>query len=296
MKINDYIAGLLPSFEKNRIIGSIANTRKTTQDVIRVYTNAVESMRASTFTAKPFALLNDEMRKEKELKMKGKDTQQEVILKVLEGMPAIYDMLDELAEENFHNTVTAASMNYARVNILRLVELANFFTRYAVRLISYESLTMLIQSDKGVEVNDKAFERDREWLMRNQNGFIAACVIFGMGAKDLKTKIQAIPDISASAGTHKEAVAAFGAKKIDPLQMGFISYKLNPIYHIRMAWLDYQERRLEETKEELTLTELTLTSLRNEAGTNRKELGKQIEFYENRVVKLRKKIRELEEA
>ena len=117
-----------------------------------------------------------------------------------------------------------------------------------------------------------------------------------MRDRDMRNKFKAIDDLIAVPGQVKDTMAVVGADKLDPLNLRFNNVVFNPIYHIRIAITNWQHARDEQAKAEAEAIELHLMYLKEQRegkGLNGK-LRKQIEYYEGRLNKLRKRLSDLE--
>lgn len=77
--------------------------------------------------------------------------------------------------------------------------------------------------------------------------------------------------------------------------LGRAGFIYSPIYHLRMAWADFEISRYESLKNNKQATEAILLDLRlKKEGTNDPSLDKQIQYYENKLTSIQYKIDEYE--
>lgn len=296
MKIQDFIASLLPSFEADRVRKDILTLReelKTT--TLPGYTAASKYFKTNKVKAPVCVDYQKEFDSVVKTQIRGSYI--EVVGDVFQHLPENLDALQRLVDRYFANDVMTKGMTYLKVNLLQYVEAVGFALRYGRKLLlwTYQAETNFALGDKD-KIGLELTQYERDWLKANAAHFGNVIRILSGDAKQLETSIDALPDVVITNENVPVMQATVGASKLDPFKFGLIPVKLNPIYHIRMAIAEYQVKRYKAALEEYRTLEYQLMALEN-ARTGKKDpkLEQAIEYNQNRLQKMNVEITRMEE-
>lgn len=296
MILKQFIASLLPSFERNRITEDVDLLRSELKDnVLPAYKSATALTKGRPFKTKllqdfngVFILNLPQYRRVGFI---------EGTYSILASMPAKLDMLEGMVMELFAKDVTKDTITYRKASILQYLETVRFVNKYAARSLlrfAAAETQSLHGSEDNLDQNLTAAEL--QWLTGNQSAYIAALKVLALPEKDLSATLKEIPDIAVVPERMEVVKHTVGDKKLDPLRLGFIAADKNPIYHLRMAYAEWQVKRYQENVEEKRVLELRILALKEAyAGKKDARLAHQIEYTEGRLQKLRYATQQMEE-
>lgn len=285
MKFANYLSSLLPSFSRDQLmedLDTVADELRT--HVIPPYKVAAKEFGSDKFFS-PDAIASDELINKK-LDFKYKGNHISGILVALENADTLIKLLQTMVDEEFALDVTQAGLNTLRVNIMQLVEILGFTTRYARRHLNY---ILVAESchHSGKTVSDSFSAGELGWLKAGRDAFINGINVIALPRKDVETKFKEIPNVLVNAESIETSQQLLGKDKTDPFQMRFIPLVLNPIYHVRIRVAEYQAAKYREAKEERGILELRIMLLKEQrAGRENAKIEKQIEYNEGRLQKL----------
>lgn len=295
MTIGKYVSSLLPSFDKSRV-----------EEDIRVLN---EELRENTLP--PYKAASEHFSREK---LGARDTQEfdrtfsrNVNLeRALQGRYpiSIYRILDRSVEtlgvlENevdklFGRDIAAGGLTYTRANLLKLLEVLSFSAKYARKLLIWTYMEE--KRALGREVGEPFTKAETQWMYENRNTFFSAMTVLARKPSEISGALKNIPDMVVVPDEVDIAEQTVGSNRLDPLRMGIIPIKLNPIYHIRMAISEFQVARFKAGTEERRALEYRLLALKElKEGHEDARLEQEIQYTENRIKKLNHKLAKMEE-
>lgn len=285
MKFVNYLSSLLPSFSRDQLmedLDTVADELRT--HVIPPYTTAVKEFGSDKFYSADAQAADELFNKRLDLKYKGNHLTG--ILNSLENADNLIKLLQTMVDTEFAIDVTQAGLNTLRVNIMQLVEILGFTTRYARRHLNY---ILVCESChySGKAVNDSFSAGELGWLKAGRDAFINGINVIALPKKEIETKFKEIPNVLVNAESIETSQQLLGKDKTDPFQMRFIPLVLNPIYHVRIRVAEYQAAKYREAKEERGILELRIMLLKEQrSGRENAKIEKQIEYNEGRLQKL----------
>lgn len=294
MKIPEFLASLLPTFSRERIVEDINVTRGE----ITEYTHPAYAIAAPDFKNHKFK--SDHMKVflgafDRQLGGSG------FVGTIEKGFKTILENLDEtkrLVEATYGEDVAGAGITYLKANLLQFVELVGFVSKYSRKLLLYTySAETEVYPDSGTVFTDSVTPAEIDWLKGNLQAFCIAFKIVTTPTAEFRTKIGSIPDVVVKQESANALSSTIGDAKLDPLSMKLIPVWLNPIYHVKMFVAEWQTNRYHEAKAELQvlqLHKLHLEKLRE--GKPDAALKKQIDYAENRISKISYKLAEMEKG
>lgn len=292
MKFTNYLSSLLPSFSRDQLtedLDTIAEELRT--HVLPPYETAAKAFGKDKFFSAD-AQASDEIFN-RHLTHKYKGNHLSGILAALQNADSTIKLLQTMVDNEFAIDVTQAGLNTLRVNIMQLVEILGFTTRYARRHLNYILVCESCHYSER-EVADSFSTGELGWLKAGRDAFINGINILARPPKDIEKTFKTIPNVLVNPESIETTENILGKDKTDPFQMRFIPLVLNPIYHIRIRVAEYQAAKYREAKEERGVIELRIMLLKEQRdGKENVRLEKQIDYNEGRLQKLSYKVDKL---
>lgn len=294
MKLQKFLALMLPTFEKGRLIEELGVVKNELKDLtLPPLREASEFYRNSKFKGKQTQNYDKNFLKIAKIE-RASGNYIVVAHTVLSQMDDKLDVLGKLIDRAFAKDVGSQSISFLRANILQYLEVASFASRYARRLLLWTLSEE--QSEDGPFRVPKAMSRAEErWIWDNRDNFAYCLSILSIETRRMESSFQAIPDMVVAPDDVGTVEATVGATKTDPFHFGIIPVRLNPIYYIRMSIAEWQVNRYKAAVEEKRALEYRLLALKD-GGTKDAKLEQEITYTEGRLQKLNKKIAEMEEG
>lgn len=285
MKFVNYINSLLPSFSRDQLMEDLDTVADELRShVIPPYTTAVKEFGSDKFYSADAQAADELFNKRLDFNYKGNHLKG--ILQSLENADNLIKLLQTMVDTEFAIDITQGGLNTLRVNIMQLVEILGFTTRYARRHLNY---ILVCESChySGKVVSDSFSSGELGWLRAGRDAFINGINIISLDAKEIETKFKDIPNILVNAESIEASQNLLGKDKTDPFQMRFIPLVLNPIYHVRIRVAEYQAEKYREAKEERGILELRIMLLKEQReGRDNAKIEKQIDYNEGRLQKI----------
>jgi hypothetical protein len=292
MKIEAYLASLLPTLRKDQILDDCRNTR-------------VE-LRETTLPAYEVAvpLLGKWKWKSEEMKAHAATFTRLVkggnIIAVIEAglkeTVATLALAETYVMKSYNEEVVSVALTYKKANVLQFIEAVAFVSKFARKFINYAFVYETASYEDGETViKDALTPYEIKWIDDN---FVSFCTAFSAVAQAVKTvedAIESVPEITVKTSNQGALKETLGEKRLDPFKLGFISAKMNPFYHVGKWMAEGQVDRYNAAKEELRLVQLRKLNL--EKLNERKPdaaLQNEIQYSENRVQGLNAKIAKME--
>jgi len=294
-KITEYIASLVPGFQRSQVEEDVRILIEAiTESTLPPYASALVVMPNDDFRSRDVKSVNDLFTKtlRRTTKLRGNFIQ--ATYDQLENTLEVLNDLSNGLDKYFEKDIVKGSMTYARANVLRYIELANFNAKYARKLLLWTLHEE--QTNEGQDLDSPFAKADIDWVFANRDLFFTSVRILSIEPRKVKGLFKNIPDMIIVPEENDAVEVTVGADKLDPLGMNIIPVQLNPIYHIGMLVSEWQAARYQVTKEELRTLEYRLLSLKEgREGKRDAKLEENIEYTENRIKKLNYKIAKLEE-
>lgn len=292
MTIQKYVSSLLPAFSKSELEEDMQTLKKDLQEnTLPPLQAAAEYFGRDGFQAKENQDFNRVFERQS-IRDAEKDyvaTMAKAAGRFLETLQKVDNTLDD-----FGRDVTQKGMTYRQVNVLRLLEMGNFFVRYSRTLLRLTYANE--QEAAGRGIGEGIAQVEYTWLIENRNAFFRSLNVMMYPPKTVDDLLGKIPDMVVIPEEVNNVRETVGADKIDPFQVNLLPPKLNPVYHVRMAITEWQVSRYNAGKEERRHLEYRLLALKE--GREGKEdagLERQIEYTENRLKKLNYRLSKMEE-
>jgi hypothetical protein len=291
MFLSNFIKFLLPTFEKDRLISDLRVTRGELVELQAAYGVASKLLKNWKFQNEDVA---DKVASFKRIMSTGDnpvvwiDDHLNDILKNLQ-------QLEDIAVSILGNSVSGSGLTYKQASIVKYSDAMFLVAKYARKFLNWIYVLETSHFGSSKQITDSISKYELKWLDETLVDFCNALKSTSSDPAKVATSLMEIPEIQVSASDPESLRATMGESKLDPLKLGFIASKANPIYYIRMLVAEFQVRRYKEMKEELSLLQLRRMNLEKlKAGKQDANLERQIEYVESRAQKLSYEISEME--
>lgn len=295
MNYFSYITALLPTFEKQRMMRDVDDIRQQlVESTLPPYKTAAETLDKNwNWKSKEVERFDRNFQRDIKSEFKGNFIQ--VTYKTLARMADNLDTLEQLIDNSFQDTVVGRALSYQQAGMLRYLEMMNFTLRYSNLLLRWtlanENATL------GDTREDSILKGEVAYLQEWERDFIDSLRILGSTERDLKTKMDNIPQVEITEENEKTVAATMGMQRINPFRMGLISKDWNPIYYLRMGIADWRVNRFKAQKEERRVLQYQLMRMKElrEEGEANPALDKEIEATTNNLNRLNNSIKKMED-
>lgn len=294
MKTQSYLASLLPSFAKDQVLEDIRLTRTELEDItLPAYEHALPLLKSHDYKSKA---LDADMAQFKRTVTSSSGGFVAVVNKALKTALENLDEVEAMVTKTYSEEIAGAGVTYLKANLLQLVEIIGFVSKYARKYLVYIYVCETAEFEDGdTVVSESITKAEQEWLRANFLSFCTALNVVSTPRASFKKSIDDIPDIVVTNDNAQSLGATVGEHKIDPFQMRLIPVWLNPIYHIGMFVAEWQANRYKAAQEELKLLQLRKLNLeRVSDGKPDARVQKEIKYMESRVQSLNYKIAKME--
>lgn len=290
-----FFAGLVPSFERSRIVEDVDALRSAVRDnLLPAFRHAAALTASKKFASEKLASFNEVFALTlPEFRRWGYF---EAMLRLYTSLNEKLDLIDRMVPELFAKDVTKESMTYRKASILQYLSIIRFVNEYSsrclLRLLAAETLTLAGKAD---QVDRQLTPAEIKWLDENQAAYMQALKLLAIPTAELSSALETIPEITIVPERFDQVAATVGLQKLDPLRMGFIGNIGNPIYFVRAYFAERQVEEYKRQKELKRALELRLMALKEaQAGKTDARLQQQIEYTEARIARMNSELAELE--
>lgn len=222
----------------------------------------------------------------------------ELIGQVLEQLDGKLKYLNELIDKSFSDDIVNSQLTYLQSHLLRLVEMSEFFLIYCRKYLIMVLHHEFAEHDPSAAKQTPLVKGDVVWVEKRITAFIQMLEIYSQDKEDFIRALKRVPDITITEDIEGEKLAQkVHGKNLDPLNLGFIPYVFNPIYHIRNMVLHWRHSRIEAAKQEREYLELRIQQYRMKlGGVDNAKMESVVANAEERLKRLNKKIADMEES
>lgn len=294
MKFTNYLASLLPSFEKDRLMEDARLTvGEFNETTIPAYESCIVSLKGYKF--KSDKINNFEHMFRRNNSGFDRDFFTGFLAGLKEAKANVEFSISQI-EKTYNEDVAAAGLTYAKANLMQFIEIAGFVSKYARKFLIY---FLVVESaeykENGLALSESLTKAEMKWIEENGLNFAQAFRIVTVPQQKLLKHINEIPDIVVTSDNEDTLLRTHG-NKVDPLSMRLIPIWLNPIYHFRMFVAEWQANRYKAAVEELKVIQLRLLYLKRlEDGKPDAQIEKEIAYLEGRAQTLNFKIKKIED-
>lgn len=173
------------------------------------------------------------------------------------------DLLDNLAtlekmlSKEFGDKIIKESLDYRQVNVLKLIDLVEFFNRYTVAFLSYAYVLETASAMKHDKYVQESLTKTQEHFINdNWLSFCNVCSVLLSKSEEFTKKLEKISKVEVKDGNEDVLKQTVGFAEVEPFVSGFISTRWNPIIWIRRMIADRQVARYKAIGDQLRLLEI----------------------------------------
>lgn len=291
MTILDYVRRLSPTYERKEVMGVLRQLREEMRDyTLPIAKDAQEAFVDHTFKSAYTRELTQAMRK----RVMFQGSPLDILVISLERLDSNIDVLEKEVKKKFAFQFSTANITYDRVELLRYIESALFYTKYfrklLLRLVAEEAIAL------GSAAPLRWAKAERMWLDNNLKAFVELYPAMAKDSRDLTKTLANTATAEIDEATVETAEKTLG-HKLDPMRLNAISANHNPFFIVGKMLAELQVKQYQATKEESQALQLRLQELREiqGGGDTSPKLQKLIHHTENRIEQLDYRIHQIEE-
>jgi hypothetical protein len=300
MKIIQFVKGLLPHFEKSKVIEDLRITiGELDSIVLDNYSQASDHFRTNKIKSDKNKDLSDAFYQNFDLQRGSK--QPSFVADVNKRMIFIKknaEYILESVEALFERDIIAEGLTVRKALLLRAAESVSFVSRFSIDLLN------LVYVNEAIEVNGLVEESLQlppvtvKLVNNNITKFAKLISDYGLPNEDFKKLIQELPEIVINSKTANSVIGLYNEKDIDPFSNSYVvGFTGNPIYHIRLMVAEWQASRYKANKDKKKMLELRLLHLRLlQDKKNDPKLEQEINYIQSRIDKIGRYLNEVEES
>lgn len=280
----DFIAGLLPSTNRNEILVEIDRVMKDMDETVLPSCNVMRSTIQDTAIYKKLG---------GHLNSHAPDYRGDIptyltalVKKTLDGRRD----LEKIIEKKFGKEIEKEGLDYKRGHILHLIAMLEFFNSYVIRFMLCATKQALADSYYPADKRDLEFVS----FVGNLEKFSVICAALEKEFKNLDKILSKVDGITVDKETAKSTSAVIGAG-IDPLKTGFYTVDYNPFYlggkiknQIHLFFFEYKQEQVKK----LQFHVMKLNEQKANGIGNTEQLDKSIAYHSNRLNRLSAEIEE----
>ncbi len=299
MKLISFVKALVPRLSKEQVLEDIRITAgELDQIVAPCYKHAADYFKSNKFNSEACKSLSDSFYTK--LDKSGIARQSNMVAEVALRVDFLKDNLSYVSaqiEELMERDIINEGLTAKKALLMRAAEHISFLSRFSSDLLSY---VYTHESESyGTEVNPdlQLVPAVKKHVEANIGFFASYLGDYGMPNKEFSKIITQVPDVVISSRNENAILGTYKENEIDPFKGIYLSgFTGNPIYHVRLFIAEWQTARYKAAKEKKKTLELRLMHLRlvNEKK-NDARLEAEIAYNQNRVDKLERYLREVEE-
>lgn len=261
--IPEFFKSLVPTYERGRLLDTVASTREMlTDSTLPPYQEAVAfgAFKGGT----PFK--SSQIRAFNLMYMREVDSKHNFIdstTNIMGRLTNDFAVLSEAVEKHFlQRNNPKLAMSYQHLTFLRLIELIRFAARYSRRVLHYTYMCEAPAMFKQFGSSAQLPKGERKWLEKNAVGYCRTMALLAKPMREILSDIQSMPDVVYDPEQEDAVGAVVGAKKLDPLAMGYIPVISAAFWAIGSRWVEMQAAELEEARAEREMVQLRLAQLK----------------------------------
>lgn len=301
MGVFDYLQSLLPNNETANIRRNISNIKKVVgKHTLPSAESLITVIDANwQFKNADMAKLNKFFSAELPKKMDFKFRNPNMLQCAVYGLQCLdknLDIIDNLTVNLFKSeSFSASTLSYNKANILQYVEAADFYVRYVRCLLNFASTTELAEV-QNVKDTKGYGPSDLEYLKSRSYDFVRVSTIISLNTNKTKEALSKTSDMLVT-GDDSATKVVVGSKGIDPLGFSNLPFPISFIFRVRMGAMSCDVDNYEAAKSEALSVEYRVMLLKEhiENGYGDAVVEKSLEVQEDRLLKLKRKIEEMEE-
>ena len=293
MKIKEYLKELMPRLKRTELEESIAKLHAELHETVMVtYESAMELFGTRKFKSKWVEQFDKLFEKEFRVKYKGN-----FIAGIGSTLPLLAENLATIQRlaTKIEPSWSKDSVSLLSLNLVRTVDMLNFLTMFARRLLNLTlSMEMNVAEDK--PETHEIQKSEINWINEHKTMFLGAYTILTMKKADLERRLNEVPNVVVGEDNAELVEGNLDRGQADPLNLGLIPLPINLFYHVGRFIAERQAARYKSAIAERDSIQMRLMYLRQlEQGSSDPILRSEIEIAQSRVEKLNYEIKEMED-
>ncbi len=293
MKIKEYLKELMPRLKRSELEESIAKLHAELHETVMVtYESAMELFGTRKFKSKWVEQFDKLFEKEFRVKYKGN-----FIAGIGSTLPLLAENLATIQRlaTKIEPSWSKDSVSLLSLNLVRSVDMLNFLTMFARRLLNLTlSMEMNVAEDK--PETHEIQKSEINWINEHKTMFLGAYTILTMKKADLERRLNEVPNVVVGEDNAELVEGNLDRGQADPLNLGLIPLPINLFYHVGRFIAERQAARYKSAIAERDSIQMRLMYLRQlEQGSSDPILRSEIEIAQSRVEKLNYEIKEMED-
>ncbi len=298
MSVISFVQGLLPNFDRSRILEDIGQQREYIEDTLlpnlrnaaKVTGNKLQSPYGLSFEGTVAYALPA-------YKSRGTFN---ALAEFLSKVNATIELLEKLIPDMFNPDVTKETLSYQKASVLKYLDSSRFIATYASNALSAvltAEAAVALQRDSEAAFSEQFTKYEQDYLHANQQRFTDTLRILDRAPRDIVRSIEQIPDVTVDANKEKILNQTVGLNKLDPLKLGFIPSEMNPIYTLQRFYVEFKHNLYKAGVEESRVLELKIQDLKCALdGREDVRLQKGLDYTKGRLDKLNAQLKDYEES
>lgn len=262
MKILDYVRQLKSNFELKGIKEDLSTTRdELTNATIPVIEDIEKKLGALTevnAVSETYGLYFRALQSAQSSRNIRGNLFTPILLR-LRNARDILDYAEVYLDNNLNEDVTSVTLSLRTANVMQLLSVIAFFSRYTRRLAD---LILRAETAKVMDVKADELEgmtqAELNYLSGYRTSYIAAIDMLALPAKEIERLIENIPEIVVSEVRSESALNVQGRDKVDPLRFGLVESKADVFWLWAINRAEYQAERYHTAKYEKEMLELRI--------------------------------------
>lgn len=273
MNVSEYVKGLLPSFEANRVKDGLANLSKEIDQCTLPNTQGLKEVFPANWKWKDQTIAKLERALQTECKGHVKLVNPSIIEIVefaLENMQTTVPFVQMKCDKVFNRIIATNGITFDRAAVLQYAETAEFYVNYVRILLNFITAKERCALEGNREVKGIGPE-DEEYLNANIVLFGIATNIMSVDARKLKSEMDSIPDSAVDSSNEEELKVVIGESKLTPLNFAALPFPISALFRIGLFRTESQVKRFDRAVQDSKVTQyriLVLKDLINEGRSD----------------------------
>ena len=315
MNTKQYVQSLGKGFSRRKLIETMLTTnRLLTKETLPSLDLFIERIPSSHFTKGTVGDINRDYMRDAKSGGKGKNMYEHISWVFTTLVERAGEVEDEI-NRNVSESDTADTLNYRGAILAQYVQILQFCDKYVRTMLLLH--TALINDEQVGDKKTLSFtsglsDTQINWLSQTAKYFFMGMRILGKvaGLKSIPAALDMVPDMVVMLTDEGTVSAVYKTTELDPWDMapfglvggrargsaqGFAPPAYSLIYHIRMAYTDWEIQRLEAAREDRQALEYRIAALSESiAGETNPRMEEVIAKHTERLMSVNAKIAKIE--
>jgi hypothetical protein len=300
MKLIQFVKGLLPHFEKSRVLEDLrVSIGELDNIVVDNYNQASEHFRTNKIKSDLNKDLSDAFYQNFDLQKGSK--QASFIGDINKRMVFVKKNAEyvlESVEQLFERDIIAEGLTVRKALLIRAAESMAFVSKFSIDLLNLVYVNEATEVNAPLEESLNLAPATVKLVNNNITKFARLLSDYSIPTDNFKKLIQELPEVVINSKTANSVVGLYHEKDIDPFANSYVvGFTGNPIYHIRLMVAEWQASRYKSNKDKKKMLELRLLHLKLvQDKKNDPKLEQEINYIQSRIDKTERYLREVEES